>query len=116
HYRLVGRMLDILREDGYLTEAGGRWQTAGALPETDPEALWTMLMEQYPDYDAELGLTARCARQLAEVLRGEADPLQLLFPGGSLAETEKLYQNSPASRTYNSLIQEAVGELTARLP
>ncbi len=116
HDRLVGRMLDILREDGYLAEANGRWQTVDALPEPDPEALWATLMAQYPDFDAELGLTARCARQLAEVLRGQADPLQLLFPGGSLAETEKLYQNSPPSRTYNTLIQEAVGELTARLP
>ena len=53
-------------------------------------------------------MTVRCARELAPVLRGETDPLGLLFPGGSLADMERLYQISPPARVYNSLIGEVL--------
>ena len=66
-----------------------------------------MLAERHPNCSAELTLTCRCARQLSSVLRGE-DPLPLLFPDGSLADTENLYQASPPARAYNSLIASAL--------
>src|SRR5690606_18105138 len=70
-----------------------------------------LLEQRFPAFGAELTLTARCGGSLGAVLRGEVDPLQLLFPGGSLADTERLYQHSPAARAYNSLI----GEIFARI-
>src|SRR5207244_2391063 len=50
---------------------------------------------------------ASCGRKLAEVLRGEIDPLHLLFPAGSVAAVEKLYQDSPFFQAMNTLVAEA---------
>ncbi len=112
HRRLVERLLAMLGEDGWLERETDGWRVLAVPTVSDPKALADELVASYPTHRAELKLTIRCAEQLAEVLRGEADPLQLLFPGGSLADTEDLYQNSPSARFYNTLIQET---LTAAL-
>ncbi|MEP7209608.1 MAG: type I polyketide synthase, partial [Alphaproteobacteria bacterium] len=107
HGRLFHRMLDILAEDGVLESANGMWRVVKDDASGEPEPLADALLAQHADCVAELTLTCRCARSLAAVLRGE-DPLPLLFPEGSLADTEKLYQVSPPARTYNTLIASAV--------
>ena len=70
----------------------------------------------YPQYEAELEITERCGAQYAEALTGKADPLQLLFPGGGLQTAEKLYQNSPSAKAYNSLIKTAVEGFMENIP
>jgi NAD(P)-dependent dehydrogenase (short-subunit alcohol dehydrogenase family)/SAM-dependent methyltransferase/acyl carrier protein len=107
HGRLFGRMFQILGEDGILESIDGKWRVTRDDASGDSEPLAEALLAQHPDCEAELTLTCRCGRSLASVLRGE-DPLPLLFPEGSLADTEKLYQVSPPARTYNSLIASAL--------
>ena len=58
-------------------------------------------------------MTVRCAEQLAPVLRGVADPLELLFPGGSTDEASALYAEAPSFRVFNALVRDAVVELVA---
>src|SRR5262249_17616839 len=69
------------------------------------------LLERFTDCSAELELTRRCAAELHRVLRGQADPLALLFPGGSLADAERLYRDSPPAKAYNGLIAEIFGTI-----
>ncbi len=116
HRRLIGRLLQILHEDGLLQPAGAGWSVTRTPAVADPDQQWEALMRAYPAMSAEITLTGRCARQLSDVLRGDVDPLQLLFPGGTLADTERLYQDSPSSRFYNTLIGEAVTAALARSP
>jgi len=112
HGRLFARLLQILVEDGLLAaEGNGAFRVLGSLARGVPDALAQRLLEQHPDGAAELTLTSRCARELALVLRGELDPLPLLFPDGSLADMERLYRSSPPAKTYNRLIGEAVAVL-----
>jgi NAD(P)-dependent dehydrogenase (short-subunit alcohol dehydrogenase family)/SAM-dependent methyltransferase/acyl carrier protein len=106
-------MLEIGVEDGWLRRDGLAWQVLAVADEADPEALGALLAREHPDAAAELTLTQRCARELAAVLRGRADPLALLFPGGSLADTERLYRDSPTGRAYNSLIAQVVERIVA---
>ena len=56
------------------------------------------LRARHPEAGAELTLTERCGGALAEVLTGAADPLELLFPGGSTAIAEAFYTASPPAR------------------
>ena len=116
HHRLIERLLAMLGEDGWLEREADGWRVAAVPSVSDPKALSDELLASYPTHRAELRLTIRCAEQLAEVLRGEVDPLQLLFPGGSLADTEDLYQNSPSSRFYNTLIQETLSAALQVMP
>ena len=111
HERLFERMLSILEEDGLLARNGDILRVVSAAPGDDPEGFADGLLAAHPDCGAELTLTRRCGRALADVLRGEVDPLALLFPGGSLDDTERLYQTSLPARFYNGLIADAVGAI-----
>ena len=86
-------MLTILAEDRILAADGDDWEVIAAPPEVKPEELYAVLLAEHPDCGAELELTSACASRLAEVLQGRIDPLTLLFPGGSLAPTERLYRH-----------------------
>ena len=56
------------------------------------------------------------AHALAQVLTGEQDPLELLFPRGEFKEARRLYVESPAARTFNTALAEALGAAIERLP
>lgn len=110
HRRLFARMLEILQEDGVVQQNAGIWRVA-QVPAEDAEAFADEMLAVHPDGAAELTLTRRCGRALADVMRGTVDPLTLLFPGGSLADTERLYQSSPPAQIYNQLVADAVGTI-----
>ncbi|MEO0989293.1 MAG: hypothetical protein AAFY20_27750, partial [Cyanobacteria bacterium J06639_14] len=57
---------------------------------------------------AELSLLTRCGENLVAVLRGEVDPIGLLFPQGDLSELTQLYESSPGARVMNALVQSVV--------
>ena len=63
----------------------------------------------------EMELLERCGPRLAAVLRGEDDPLQLLFPGGSFDGLDRLYRDSSFARTYNGALRDTLrAEIAAR--
>lgn len=80
-----------------------------------PEEPLESLLIRYPAAQTELRLLGRCGQHLAEVLRGELDPLQLLFAGGSLAEIEHVYENSPLAQIYNRIVRESVETAVERI-
>ena len=84
------------------------------LPQAKDEISGDDLLQQYPDCSAELKMTIRCGEHLAEAIRGECEPLDLLFPNGSTKDVEKLYSDSPFARFYNGLVKTAVHTLLAR--
>jgi acyl transferase domain-containing protein/NADPH:quinone reductase-like Zn-dependent oxidoreductase/short-subunit dehydrogenase/acyl carrier protein len=82
----------------------------------EPQGLWRGLWDQFPDCQAEVTLLRLCGENLAAVLRGEIDPLTLLFPQGTPTNLEHVYQDSPTLRINNLLLQKAVAEIVRRLP
>lgn len=117
HERLFNRLLDILSEDGVLTIKDSTWTanaTNGVL--AAPEELLAGMAETYPECDAELELLAQCGSNLADVLSGAAEPLQVLFPDGSAKFVERLYRESPFAFTLNTLVEETVAQAIGRLP
>jgi len=78
---------------------------------TDGEdALTTLdaLCRTEPSLATELALLRRAARSLAGVLRGEVDPLSLLFPDGDLRALRHLYAEAPAARHGHRLLAARV--------
>ena len=108
HRRLFGCLLEILREEGVLKKLDSEWEVCKVPHTGGGNELWQTLVEQYPTYNAQLTLMGHCGPSLAEVLRGERDALELLFSETSSTAVEKLYQEAPYSRVYNTLIQEAI--------
>jgi acyl transferase domain-containing protein/acyl carrier protein len=114
HRRLFSRLLEILAEDGIVELEGASVTVCRAAADaTDPGASARALARAFPEFAAQVALTARCGERLAEVLRGAEDPLHLLFPGGSFEAVEQLYQHSPFARAYNALVADAVAALVA---
>ncbi|MCL6285141.1 SDR family NAD(P)-dependent oxidoreductase [Ruegeria sp. 2012CJ41-6] len=116
HRRLLVRMLQILGEDGVLAELPGGWRVLRSPEPTDAENLCRDLLSEFPGCEPKISVTARCARELASVLSGAVDPLTLLFPEGSLAQTEKLYSDVAPARTYNAAIAGLVAQVSRRTP
>ncbi len=116
HHRLFRRMIAMLAEEG-ITQRSGKgllieWDNASEdLPELAAEAV-----RQCPSNEIELALLNRCGTNLAAVLRGEEDPLHLLFPTDSPHSAEQLYHDATWARVYNTLIAEAVAQAAEHLP
>ncbi len=113
HHRLTRRLLEILVQDGHLAVAGDRWQVIDG-GHADPTGLLEDFTERFPRFANEFDLVARCGRGLADVLVGKADPLQILFPGGSATQMEAIYRDAPMARAFNRMLaltaQAAVAE------
>jgi len=116
HEKLFRRMMGILVEDGILASAPGGFRVVSEPPVLDPRKLGEELMAAAPGMRKEVALTVRCGMELAEVLRGERDPLELLFPGGSTDEAAALYGEAPSFRVFNALVRDAVAEALAAAP
>ncbi len=105
--RLLQRLLKMLEEEGILERRDG-WEVRRASSTSGAEQRHTALADRYPAYHAILSLLHVCGGQLADVLRGTKDPLQLLFPGGSLRSIEAVYQDSPLAQALNGLLRDAM--------
>ncbi len=114
HRSLCDRLLAILAEVGLLQ------------PITTPEPAWQVvqmptseqieIMPLNETASVEQQLLDRCGRSLASVLRGECDPLQLLFPNGDASLLTALYQDSPGALTTNFLVQQAIIWIAQTIP
>jgi acyl transferase domain-containing protein/acyl carrier protein/ribosomal protein S18 acetylase RimI-like enzyme len=110
HSRLFGRSLEILAEEGLLRPtAAGRWEVTGT-PNLDPAPPTTQ------DPGPEYRLLARCGSQLAGVLRGDVEPLTLLFPGDGSLGAEAIYRDTSTARFYNGLTAELVAAAARLVP
>lgn len=116
HQPLLNHMLEILAAKEILESINGQWEVISCPEIRQPQEIWQNLLAKSPAYQAELTLLGRCGQNLAKVLQGEVDPLQLIFPEGSLKISEHLYQDSPSYRIYNQLVRKAIATALLNLP
>ncbi len=122
HSRLFLRMLEMLAQSGVLHQADDGFQVLigegeplpPELPE-NPEEFDKQMVEKYPHGLTETGLFKRSGAALADVLRGQEDPLTLLFSSGEPTAAD-LYLKAPVARAANRMLAEAIRTLLARLP
>ncbi len=105
---LFGRMLTILADASLLSADDGRVIK-------NPLQLNGQLSAPLPD-GAEGTLLHRCGERLADVLRGDVDPLQLLFPNGDTTTTAAIYADSVEAQLVNHAAQETLRQLVASQP
>ena len=108
HQRLFARLLAILTDAGWLARHPRGWRVMRRFEATRPEDDLERLRRSFPDAAAELELIGRVGSELAEALHGERNPIELLFPGGSLDTAERLYRDSPTARLFNGLMTEVI--------
>ena len=112
--RLFHRMLDITSEQGWVERQGESWRMLTEFQQQSLTDRMDALRVAHPTGSPEINLLERCGPHLASVLRGETDPLPLLFPteGGGAAD---LYRHSAGSRALNMLTAEAVATIASQL-
>ncbi|MEM9212769.1 MAG: SDR family NAD(P)-dependent oxidoreductase [Cyanobacteria bacterium P01_F01_bin.150] len=106
HQRLLDRLIECATDPRVLKEP---WDLT-------PEALQQELQEKFPVAETELSLLADCGSNLAAVMRGDVDPLQLLFPNGDATRITRLYQDSPGPRLMNELVQGVIAQIANAYP
>ncbi len=116
HHRLLQRLLEMLREEGFLQHDGEAWEVCELPQYESAQSLAQSFEAEFAAYTAEYHLLQRGGQNLAAVLQGNYDPLQVLFPGGSFANAEKLYDESIGAKVYNGLVRKVVQTIAARLP
>ncbi|NTX01461.1 type I polyketide synthase [Myxococcus sp. CA040A] len=115
HQRLLGRLLAILSEEGILERTNEGWHVLQELPHARAERLLTA-EEDSSSTRAQLAMLERCGMELAAVLRGERDALDLLFPDGNPDAVAELYRGTPVIRMMNTVAQQVVTRALAGAP
>ena len=122
HTRLFRRMLEMVARSGVLEESGDGFAVVvgpgDPLPDVLPgdlEEFATHMTGLYADGQTEIGLFRRSGLALGDVLRGQEDPLTLLFSSGEPTAAD-LYLKAPVARAANAMLAEAIEALVARLP
>ena len=116
HARLFTRMLEILDEEGLVRGVREGWEVVSPWRQGLDGPTIRDLRNRFPDYHVELDLFERCSSRLSEVLQGTCNPLELLFPKGSMTSAGSVYQDSPMSRAPNALIREMLKAVVEALP
>ncbi|MDB9362256.1 amino acid adenylation domain-containing protein [Nodularia spumigena CS-588/02] len=111
YYLLITRYLKTLEQAGIIQNQGNVWTvknlpTPFSLPETIEN-----LQTHCPAAKPELEMLQRCGENLAEVIKGNIDPLELIFPAGSLIHAESIYGNSPVSRLMNQRVAQEINRI-----
>jgi acyl transferase domain-containing protein/acyl carrier protein/protein-L-isoaspartate O-methyltransferase len=116
HTRLLARFHEILEPAGFIEQDGLAWQSSCPPGLQDPDRLYRQLRDEYPAAQQVLDLVKQCGSQLAEVLAGGLDPLQLLFSEDGEASAERIYADPPFAKVGNALVADTIDAALAGLP
>ncbi|MFE3783202.1 amino acid adenylation domain-containing protein [Amycolatopsis sp. NPDC059090] len=116
HERLVRRWINALEQNGMLVRDDGVLTGVPPVTAADLEQAWREVDELQPGGGQRPELVeyfhTACAH-LPELLREDADPVQLLFPEGRVDIQESAYQGNFLSNSLNRLVESAVTGLAA---
>ncbi|MHB1132625.1 MAG: type I polyketide synthase [Chloroflexota bacterium] len=118
---LMSRWLNGMAKEGWLRqEADGSFASVQPLPEPAVEPLLDAASEHLGDAPDLLAYVRDCAASMASILAGKASPLDTLFPGGSFARAEGLYERWALARYFGGIAgaaaQQLVGAVVAERP
>lgn len=110
--RFLNRLFQMLEEESVLERSGRDWKMR-SLPTTDFGQKRTGGVNYaFSGIHTEAALLHRCGSALAPILRGEADPVQILF-GDEENNAGKLYDQSVGARLMNDSLQEVLKKILA---
>lgn len=114
---LVQRWLNRLVSAGDLQRDGEVYFCSAPLSSPDHlDALWEEAASRFADNKELLSYVRHCANLALDVVTGRESPLETLFPGGSIALAEDLYERSATMRYINALAASAVDAYAAAAP
>jgi len=116
HGPLVKRLLHVLQDNGVLLPGTEVWQRSQQAVDSNVAGLYQQIYSRFPDFFAELTLLSRCGEHLSETLRGELDPLELLFAYDQGITLDHFYQDSASISSFNRLVAGIAATAARALP
>ena len=104
-------LLGVAASAGYLYRDGDWWRTAADVERVMGEDLAAerrRLAEEHPEVAAHVELLWTALEAYPRLLRGEATPAEILFPGSSMEKVEAVYRGDPLADRLNELAARAV--------
>jgi len=117
HAKLVRGQLESLTEGGFLQPVSEEeWEVIEAPAYEDALPFIDKLAQEMPEFASEAELQRLAGPNLAGVLCGETDPLEVLFPGGSSRIMERFYRDGADFPVINDQIGQALAKAVENLP
>ncbi|MEM0968036.1 MAG: acyltransferase domain-containing protein, partial [Verrucomicrobiota bacterium] len=118
HRRLTRAHLNSIADEGWLKQTKKEtWMVVKEIQTTDISAELELLCEEYPHFASEVRLQQATGDKLAKVLRGDLDPVEILFPSGkSIDALSTFYREGGDFAANNDLMGVAVQRLVASMP
>jgi acyl transferase domain-containing protein/acyl carrier protein/SAM-dependent methyltransferase len=115
YYGLYEEILDILTRAGFISLRGD-YITVTLEPRQKKvlkelqrlETRKKRLLKKYPEITPHVRFLSACVDALPRVLTGQSDPLEVLFPRGSMELVEPIYRGNKISDLYNLLAAQVV--------
>ncbi len=105
--RLMHEWLRSLAEAGHLVADGEGFRAPRALPRADLDGAWERLRAAGALSGGVGGLVRGSGDRLAEILRGDAEPLEVFFPGGDASAAEEFYESAHGSHDIAAAVVRA---------
>jgi acyl transferase domain-containing protein/SAM-dependent methyltransferase len=105
---LLQRWLERLSSAGMLRESNGKFISDQPLPDPRLASRMRETEAKLADDPDLLGYLRNCGEKLTQVIAGKESPLETLFPGGSSALAENLYQGANGNRYVNAIASTVV--------
>ncbi|HEC44649.1 MAG TPA: SDR family NAD(P)-dependent oxidoreductase [Bacteroides sp.] len=116
HHRLFYHIFKLLGNAGIVEGEGDDFRVIKTPDFRDLSAWLHEINSEYPQFQHETTLLARCGPEIAGVLTGTVDPIQLIFPEDQWDLIVKYYVEGFAFKKYNDLAGSAVTELLNNIP
>lgn len=110
---LVTRWLDRLVEAGVLSKRGDIYRAETRLRRPDLAALWAEVDARFADNKPLLNYVRHCGKLVVDVVTGRESALETMFPAGSFAMAEDLYERSQTAEYTNAMLAAAVKAFAA---
>jgi malonyl CoA-acyl carrier protein transacylase/SAM-dependent methyltransferase/acyl carrier protein len=113
---LISRWLKKLAAEGVLQEVGDTYRNTAPLAQDLLEPERRLAGTELSDIPFVVEYMRRCGQMAPAILTGEASPLDTLFPAGSLALAEDIYEHWALSRYFNGVARSVLESLVRTLP
>jgi SAM-dependent methyltransferase len=105
--RLMREWLRTLADADHLVAEGEGFRAPRPLPRADLDEIWERLRAAGALTGGVGGLVRGSGDRLAEILRGEVEPLEVFFPGGDASAAEEFYESAHGSHDIAAAVVRA---------
>ena len=116
HKRQFSRLLEMLQESGVIALEGEDWVIKQQLKADNSSTGVKILLEQYPVLEAQLSLLMNCGDNTADILRGDIDPLHIIFPNADTSLASRFYSEVPSTQAMNEMVRRSIVAAIEKIP